>query len=326
MLAGRTSPARRCCTPCEPPVGRESRQRDRDPLERQGFSQVARSARVLMGRSWGIGDTHRPRDADDFGAPTDHAASCASCGHPPTTRLVAPVDDFGTPTDLGTGLVVRQLWTPTDHAAGWGLVGRIRDTHRPRDGAGCAPVGGEFGTPTDTARQPPDSPGSPPWLVVDTHRQPPTSEDQLRPAAHGQTSNCRSPWADRCRRLRVRSPRHLPLRLSRNTLLRPRPRVPAMPDPASTTPVRLPLSVLKPGDRAVVQLGGLSGEESALLEAMGLRDQSEIRICRSGSPCIIEVAHTRLGLAASVACRIFTTPCGAACPAVNEASDRTPGV
>lgn len=93
---------------------------------------------------------------------------------------------------------------------------------------------------------------------------------------------------------------------------------------ASTTPVRIPLSVLRPGDRAVVELGGLSPDEAALLRAMGLADRAEVRICRSGSPCIIEVAQTRLGLAASVACRIFTTPCGAACPAVTEAGGRTP--
>jgi len=88
-----------------------------------------------------------------------------------------------------------------------------------------------------------------------------------------------------------------------------------LPLPASD---RLPLSVLRPGDRAVVDLGALPPEEARLLEAMGLRSQCEVRVCRSGSPCIIEVAQTRLGLAASVACRIFATPCGAACPAVTE--------
>ena len=62
---------------------------------------------------------------------------------------------------------------------------------------------------------------------------------------------------------------------------------------------------------------------ATVLHAMGLADRAEVRICRSGSPCIIEVAQTRLGLAASVACRIFTTPCGAACPAAADAGGRT---
>ncbi|MGA1708522.1 MAG: FeoA family protein [Phycisphaerales bacterium] len=91
----------------------------------------------------------------------------------------------------------------------------------------------------------------------------------------------------------------------------------------TATPDRIPLSVLRPGERAVVELTGLSADEAALLKAMGLSDRAEVRICRSGSPCIIEVAHTRLGLAASVACRIFTTPCGASCPAAVDAGGRT---
>jgi hypothetical protein len=73
----------------------------------------------------------------------------------------------------------------------------------------------------------------------------------------------------------------------------------------------------------VVELTGLSADEAGLLKAMGLSDRAEVRICRSGSPCIIEVAQTRLGLAASVACRIFTTPCGASCPAAVDAGGRT---
>ncbi len=92
---------------------------------------------------------------------------------------------------------------------------------------------------------------------------------------------------------------------------------------ASTTSDRIPLSVLRPGDRAVVELGALAPDEAALLHAMGLADRAEVRICRSGSPCIIEVAQTRLGLAASVACRIFTTPCGAACPAAADAGGQS---
>lgn len=84
----------------------------------------------------------------------------------------------------------------------------------------------------------------------------------------------------------------------------------------TTTPARIPLSVLRSGDRAVVQFDALAPDEAQLLEAMGLPERSEIRICRSGSPCIIEVAQTRLGLSASVACRIYTSPCGEDCPAV----------
>jgi len=92
----------------------------------------------------------------------------------------------------------------------------------------------------------------------------------------------------------------------------------------TTTPPRVPLSVLRSGDRAVVEFDALAHDEAQLLEAMGLTDQSEVRICRSGSPCIIEVAQMRLGLAASVAHRIYATPCGEECPAVRDSPEHPP--
>ncbi len=92
----------------------------------------------------------------------------------------------------------------------------------------------------------------------------------------------------------------------------------------NTTPARVPLSVLRSGDRAVVEFDALARDEAQLLEAMGLSDHTEVRICRSGSPCIIEVAQTRLGLAASVAHRIYATPCGEECPAVRDAAEPSP--
>lgn len=98
-----------------------------------------------------------------------------------------------------------------------------------------------------------------------------------------------------------------------------------MPSPAETCtrPVRTPLSLLRRGERVIVQLDALSPSESQLLRAMGLEDRAEVRVCRSGTPCIIEVARTRLGLAAAMACRIYATPCGAECPEVIATTEST---
>lgn len=78
---------------------------------------------------------------------------------------------------------------------------------------------------------------------------------------------------------------------------------------APRPPVRLSLAQLKRGDRAIVELDALPQEDSRLLEAMGLSDRAEIRVCRSGSTCIVQVEATRLGISAAMAARILATPC-----------------
>jgi Fe2+ transport system protein FeoA len=91
----------------------------------------------------------------------------------------------------------------------------------------------------------------------------------------------------------------------------------------STTPapIRLPLTQLKRGDRAVVEFDasevvptGLSNEDREILRAMGLDERREFTVCRAGKagPCIIQVEATRLGLSPELARRIMTRPC--ACP------------
>ena len=72
---------------------------------------------------------------------------------------------------------------------------------------------------------------------------------------------------------------------------------------------RIPLTQLKRGERAVVELHHLPAEDTRLLAAMGLEDKSEVRVCRAGTPCIVQVEATRLGIAADVAARILAIPC-----------------
>ena len=86
-------------------------------------------------------------------------------------------------------------------------------------------------------------------------------------------------------------------------------------------PVRIPLSQLARGERAVVETGALEAEESALLGAMGLHQGCEVTVCRAGYNCIVQVESTRLGISRRVAQRILALPC--ACAAADEADGAT---
>ena len=75
--------------------------------------------------------------------------------------------------------------------------------------------------------------------------------------------------------------------------------------------VRIPLTQLRRGQRATVEcaaLDGLPDDHRCLLSAMGLGDSCELRVCRPGAPCIVQVDGTRLGIAQDVAERILVTP------------------
>lgn len=76
-------------------------------------------------------------------------------------------------------------------------------------------------------------------------------------------------------------------------------------------PLRIPLTQLRRGQRATVEcaaLDGLPDDHRCLLSAMGLGDSCELRVCRPGAPCIVQVDGTRLGIAQDVAERILVTP------------------
>jgi Fe2+ transport system protein FeoA len=85
------------------------------------------------------------------------------------------------------------------------------------------------------------------------------------------------------------------------------------PSPADdrTAPVRVPLTQLRRGDRAIVdcsQISSLPEGDRCLLHAMGMHDACEVTVCRAGAPCIVQIDSTRLGLAGSVASQILVTP------------------
>ena len=83
-----------------------------------------------------------------------------------------------------------------------------------------------------------------------------------------------------------------------------------VPD-ASPKPVRVPLTQLRQGQRAIVdcsELTDLPEGDRCLLHAMGMHHECEVRVCRQGTPCIVQIDATRLGISGDVARRILVTP------------------
>ncbi len=71
------------------------------------------------------------------------------------------------------------------------------------------------------------------------------------------------------------------------------------------------------GQRAVMDaesLTSLAEADRCLLRAMGVHESCEFKVCKAGSPCIIEVERTRVGLCGSVASQVLVKPCDG-CPA-----------
>ena len=70
----------------------------------------------------------------------------------------------------------------------------------------------------------------------------------------------------------------------------------------------IPLCQLRPGDRARMAGSTLCGEDCELLRAMGMSEHCELRVCRSGEPCIVQVNATRLGLSSRLTPFIMVAP------------------
>lgn len=72
-----------------------------------------------------------------------------------------------------------------------------------------------------------------------------------------------------------------------------------------STAAAVPLSRLKEGQRGRLHSASLCCEDCALLNAMGMTEECEIRVCQKGNPCIVQVNATRLGLSSAMARHIF---------------------
>ena len=76
----------------------------------------------------------------------------------------------------------------------------------------------------------------------------------------------------------------------------------------------IPLSELEVQSEAVILVTDLEEDEREVLASMGLREDDIFRLCQQGSPCIIQVEATRLGLSQELTSRIMVRRCDACNP------------
>lgn len=76
--------------------------------------------------------------------------------------------------------------------------------------------------------------------------------------------------------------------------------------PSAAVPI--PLSELRVGSRARFHEARLDPASCRLLRALGLTTACEVRLCKTGEPCIVQVRTTRIGLSMAVAGGIFVIP------------------
>ncbi|MFG0330068.1 MAG: FeoA family protein [Phycisphaerales bacterium] len=68
------------------------------------------------------------------------------------------------------------------------------------------------------------------------------------------------------------------------------------------------LTTLPTGSRGRLHGAELTCEDCDLLNALGLTERCELKICKHGNPCIVQVKSTRIGLSPAVARHIFVIP------------------
>ena len=68
------------------------------------------------------------------------------------------------------------------------------------------------------------------------------------------------------------------------------------------------LTDLHAGDVARFHEARLDPASHNLLRALGLVRAAEVRLCKAGAPCIVQVRSTRIGLSKAVARGIYVIP------------------
>jgi Fe2+ transport system protein FeoA len=72
-----------------------------------------------------------------------------------------------------------------------------------------------------------------------------------------------------------------------------------VPAPHKETTRRL--SELEVGDIARMVDAAIDTEAQSLLQALGLTDNSRLRVCKRGEPCVVQVRATRIGISSRIA-------------------------
>ena len=79
---------------------------------------------------------------------------------------------------------------------------------------------------------------------------------------------------------------------------------------SSSSPIAL--STLTVGSLARLHEARLDDQSAGLLRALGLLASRDLRLCKAGEPCIVQVGTTRIGVSRAVASRILVIPHGPA--------------
>ena len=74
------------------------------------------------------------------------------------------------------------------------------------------------------------------------------------------------------------------------------------------SPAPIPLTRLETGRRARLHQADVDASTGCYLRAVGLTTACELRLCKAGEPCIIQVRETRIGLSKLLAGRILVVP------------------
>lgn len=85
----------------------------------------------------------------------------------------------------------------------------------------------------------------------------------------------------------------------------------ATPVQTAPQPEAVSLTQLGRGQCATFYKADLRCEDCDMLNAMGLTDRCQLKICKIGDPWIVQVKSTRIGLAKSLAQRILVLHPGA---------------
>ena len=70
----------------------------------------------------------------------------------------------------------------------------------------------------------------------------------------------------------------------------------------------VPLLDLPVGQSARLHAVDVDDAAAALLRALGLTADCDLRLCKAGEPCILQVSGTRIGISGEVASRILVRP------------------
>lgn len=85
---------------------------------------------------------------------------------------------------------------------------------------------------------------------------------------------------------------------------------PMLPNSSPPSAARQPIALcdLRVGDSARFARSEVDEATAQFLRIVGLTHASELRLCKNGDPCIIQVRATRIGLSSTVARRVFVVP------------------